>query len=101
MHLLGGLEFCITYIFNDRNFPQTDGTPKEPYIFCACCDIAISRFNTVALPCRLLIFWCANFVEMHPPKLYGKCTFLQDFHTRKSGEITVFYAINVLEIITS
>ena len=28
-----------------------------------------------------------------PPKLYGNCAFPQNFHTRKLGEITVFYAV--------
>ena len=32
-------------------------------------------------------FW-ANY-----PKLYGNCAFPQNFHTKKLGEITVFYAI--------
>ena len=26
-------------------------------------------------------------------KLYGNCTFLQNFHTRKLGEITIFFAV--------
>ena len=33
--------------------------------------------------------WCGNFVERHS----GNCAFPQNFHTRKLGEITVFYAV--------
>ena len=33
-----------------------------------------------------------EFRENHR-KLYGNCTFPQIFHTRKLGEITVFYAV--------
>ena len=29
------------------------------------------------------------------PKLYRNCAFLQNFHTRKLGEIMVFYAVNI------
>ena len=29
-------------------------------------------------------------------KLYGNCTFPQNFHTRKLGEITVIYAVNAI-----
>ena len=31
-----------------------------------------------------------NFLR---PKLYGNCAFPQNFHTRKLGKITVFYAV--------
>ena len=30
------------------------------------------------------------------PKLCGNCAFLQNFHTRKLGEITVFYAVQYI-----
>ena len=29
----------------------------------------------------------------HRPKLCGNCAFLQNFHTRKLGEITVFFTV--------
>ena len=32
----------------------------------------------------------------HCPKLCGNCTFPQNFRTRKLGEITVFYAVQML-----
>ena len=32
----------------------------------------------------------------HYPKLCGNCTFPQNFRTRKLGEITVFYAVQML-----
>ena len=49
-----------------------------------------------------LICWCGDFVQRHSfriasgdwPKLCGSCAFLQDFHTRKLGEIKVFYAVS-------
>ena len=28
-------------------------------------------------------------------KLWGNCAFPQNFHTRKLGEITVFYAVDI------
>ena len=31
------------------------------------------------------------------PKLSGNCAFSQNFHTRKSGEITVFYAVEPIK----
>ena len=55
-----------------------------------------------------LIFWrgilwkrivSTKFLANHP-KLYGNCAFLQSFHTRKSGEITLFYAVCGISIIT-
>ena len=30
------------------------------------------------------------------PKLCGNCAFPQNFHTRRSGEITIFYAVPVI-----
>ena len=45
-----------------------------------------------------LISWCGNFVERHSfpairPTLCGNCVFPQNFHTRKSGETTIFFAV--------
>ena len=31
------------------------------------------------------------------PKLCGICAFLQNFHTMKFGEITIFYAVNLFQ----
>ena len=54
-----------------------------------------------------LISWCRNFLERDVfrmvgairLKLCGNCAFLQNSHTRKLGEITVFYAaINLAKI---
>ena len=46
-----------------------------------------------------LIFWCGNFVEGHSfcirQKLCRNCAFLQNFHTRKLGEIMVFFTGSV------
>ena len=45
---------------------------------------------------RLLQRWNGpqiNF-EANRPKLCGNCTFPQNFHTKKLGEITVFFAVN-------
>ena len=33
--------------------------------------------------------------QTNRPKLYGNCAFPQNFHTRKLGEITAFYAVDV------
>ena len=38
---------------------------------------------------------CRNFGEIRP-KLCGNCALPQNFHTRKLGEITVFYALIVI-----
>ena len=42
-----------------------------------------------------LIYWCGNFVEMYGfGKAFGKSPgFLQNSHTRKSGEVLVFSAV--------
>ena len=46
------------------------------------------------LPLFHLISWCWNFVERHIFRIVsGNCAFPQIFHTRKLGEITVFYAM--------
>ena len=50
--ILEGLKLCLTYnnsIFNNRNFRQTDGTVQGPHIYCSYSDIAMSKFDTVAL----------------------------------------------------
>ena len=50
--ILEGLELCLTCnnsIFNNRNFLQTDGTAQGPHMSCSYSDIAISKFDTVAL----------------------------------------------------
>ena len=53
----------------------------------------LAHFKSIQrkIPWLHLISWCWNFV----PKLCGNCAFPQIFHTRKLGEITVFYAVNV------
>ena len=33
--------------------------------------------------------------QNHRPKLCGNCAFPKNFHTRKLGEITVFYAVKI------
>lgn len=116
-HLLEDLEFCITYIFNERNFRQTNGTAEQPYTFCADCDIAIYRFEAIALPCRLqqttawnivippnflVSKFCGNFRRVLDdlPATVGKLCVSTKLLTRKSGEITVFYAMKILEMIT-
>ena len=35
-----------------------------------------------------------NIVVTIRPKLCGNCAFLQNFHTRKLGEITIFFAVS-------
>ena len=46
---------------------------------------------------------CENIVILpsilgaNRPKLCGNCAFPQNFHTRKLGEITVFFAVNVTD----
>ena len=38
------------------------------------------------------IFWCGNFLEKHNfCTVSGNCAFPQNYHTRKLGEITVFF----------
>ena len=44
--------------------------------------------NTVILP---------SILGANRPKLWGNCAFPQNFHTRKLGEITVFFAVNVTD----
>ena len=53
----------------------------------------LAHFKSIQrkIPWLHLISWCWNFVT----KLCGNCAFPQIFHIRKSGEITVFYAVNV------
>ena len=56
-----------------------------------------------------LFFWCSKFVEMHFPKAFREnctilcknCSFPKNIHTRKLGEIFVFYAVQVQKIVTS
>ena len=43
-------------------------------------------FSLCKIPKYHLIFWYVNFVEKHS-------IFPQNFHTRKLGEISVFYAV--------
>ena len=45
------------------------------------------------IPQLHLISWCGNFVERQFVSACGNCTFLQNFYTRKLGEITAFYAV--------
>ena len=54
--------------------------------------------NTVISP----NFWCVNFVERHSfrivsgdfhKRLCWNCAFPQNFHTRKLGEITLFFTL--------
>ena len=50
-----------------------------------------------------LMYWCENFVKRQSfrivsdesPELCGYCAFPQNFHTRKFGEITVFFAVHI------
>ena len=57
----------------------------------------MARFLTNCVKYRnlTLISWCGNFVERHRfRRVSGKptetnCAFPQNFHTRKSGEISV------------
>ena len=51
-----------------------------------------------------LISWCINLMERQSfhvihQKLCGNCAFPQNFHTRKLGEITVFYTVHVINCI--
>ena len=46
--------------------------------------------NTVTSPDFMVWKFCG---KANRPKLCGKCAFPQNFHTRKSGEITVFLAM--------
>ena len=53
-------------------------------------------------PFHFHFHWCANFVEQHSfcmncAKQCGNCAFPQHFHTRKLGEILVFYAVFILK----
>ena len=41
--------------------------------------------------------WLRHSQNAIRPKLCGNCAFPQNFHTRKSGEITVFFAVQFLE----
>ena len=46
--------------------------------------------NAVISPNFLVWTFCGKAIS---PKLCGNCVFPQNFHTRKSGEITAFYAV--------
>ena len=47
--------------------------------------------NTVISPNFLVYKFCGK--EAIRPKLCGNCSFPQNLHTRKLGEITVFYVV--------
>ena len=52
--------------------------------------------NTVISPNFLVWKYCGKVQFPHSfghPKLCGNCAFPQNFHTRKLGEITVFFAV--------
>ena len=60
------------------------------------------------IPKFRLISWCGNFVKTHSfRRVLGKSSetlqknfeFPQNFHTRKLGEISVFYAVNACEFL--
>ena len=47
-----GSELCLTcnnFIFNNRNFLQTDGTMQGLHMSCSCSGIAMSKLNAAAL----------------------------------------------------
>ena len=56
------------------------------------------RKNTVVSPIFLVWKFCGKAQLPHSfairPKLCGSCAIPQNFHTRKLGEITVFYAVD-------
>ena len=53
------------------------------------------------IPLFHLIFWYEHFAEMHSfhsvlgelPETLQKCAFPQNFHIKKLGKISIFYAI--------
>ena len=50
--ILEGLELylsCSNYIFNNRNFLQTNGTAQGPHMTCSYSDIVMSKFDTAVL----------------------------------------------------
>ena len=51
---------------------------------------------TVTSPNFLMWRFCEKAQAIRP-KLCGDCTFPQYFHTRKLGEITVFFAVSISE----
>ena len=54
--MLEGLELCLkcnNSLFSNRNFLQTDGTVQGPHMSCSYSDIAMSKFDTAALPYHL------------------------------------------------
>ena len=58
----------------------------------SCCSLVVTctAKNTVISP----DFLCGSFCgKAQFPKLCGNCGFPRNFHTRKSGEITVFFAV--------
>ena len=59
---------------------------------------AFSEGTLRKIPQFRQISWCGNFMERQfrqSPKLCGNCAFPQNFHTKKLGEITVFFAADV------
>ena len=56
--------------------------------------------NTVISPDFLGRKFCgkAQFSHSFRPKLGRNCAFLQNFHSRKSGEITVFFPVIIVKI---
>ena len=39
---------CNNYVFNDKNFIQTDGTAQGPHMSCSYSDVAMAHFDNRA-----------------------------------------------------
>ena len=59
---------------------------------------ALSEGTLRKIPQFHQISWCGNFMERHSfgkVRNYAETAFPQNFHTKKLGEITVFFAADV------
>ena len=84
--------------FNDAAFIITTATLEKCRWVCGhgCSFLPLRK-----IPKFHLISWCINFLEKHSfrrvsrerQKLEANFTFPQNFHTRKLGETSVFYAM--------
>ena len=85
--------------FTDRIYDsvliQENTGQWEPVFSHVSCNVTV--WNTEILATFLMLKFCVNtvsakFQTIHP-KFCGSCNFPQNLHTRRLGEITVFYVV--------
>ena len=68
-----------------------------------CCSFLVKHwFYKIPIMLKIskfhLISWYVNFVEVHSFRRFWGIAFLQYFHTKKWGEVLVFYAMQFFQI---